>query len=56
MECTLNFTLEAMMAKIEKMLSAIGNFVRILDSHRSGAVLFIVMQMVVTFMLFLWKK
>ena len=44
------------MQKIERALSALGALVRILDSHRIGAILLIIMQIVVMVSVIFWKK
>jgi len=44
------------MLKIDKSLSALGNFVRTLDEYRVGAILLIIMMILIMLMIFVWKK
>ena len=45
-----------MIPKIDRAIAALGSFIRVLDEHRFGAVLFIIMQIVVVLAIVAWRK
>jgi len=45
-----------MIPKIDKAIAAFGTLIRVLDAHRFGAILFIIMQLVVALTIVAWKK